>query len=539
MEINFNDLTNISDEDLIDLYYKEQEAGIDGNTNQMALKILLNSGYGSLSNAYFQFFDLRMADSITKSGQCAVKWMERYLNSYLNKYFSTIDEDYVITIDTDSVVGDTKIIVNNKEITIEDYYNSLPDNFSKKDNIREDYVKVVNNGDYSLSFNDLNMHIESNRINYIMKHKVFKKFYKITNIHINKSVIVTEDHSVIVERNNEFISIKPKDINQNTDCLIYLYDDGRLGISRLYKVEDLGIKEDYVYDIEVEHNHNFFANGILVHNSLYLNLQHLIDKIKEKQPNLTDEDCINILDKFAHEVIEKQIEKGYEEFYKYTNSFENQMVMKRECLCSSGVFVAKKRYVLNVFDNEGVRYEKPKLKIKGLDVVRSSTPAAIKDDIKEVYKILLDKTESELQDYIGVVKEKYKKLTLNEISIVSSISDIDKYTKDSNVLIPKGCPMHVRGAIIYNKMIKDLKLEGKYQPIKSGDKIKYVFLQMPNHAFSDVIAYLNYFPEEFELEEYIDYDRMFERSFIGSVENVTDPIKWSWKKKNSIDDLFG
>lgn len=373
-EIDFKDLSNVSDNKLFELYSQEQEKSISGNTNQMALKILLNSGYGSLSNAYFQFFDLRLADSITRSGQCAVKWMERHLNIFLNKYFNTNDEDYVITIDTDS---------------------------------------------------------------------------------------------------------------------------------------------------------------------LYLNLQHLIDKIKEKQPNLTNEDCINILDKFAHEVIEKQIEKGYEEFYKYTNSFENQMVMKRECLCSSGVFVAKKRYVLNVFDNEGVRYEKPKLKIKGLDVVRSSTPAAIKDDIKEVYKILLDKTEGELQDYIGVVKEKYKKLTLNEISIVSSISDIDKYTKDSNVLIPKGCPMHVRGAIIYNKMIKDLKLEGKYQPIKSGDKIKYVFLQMPNHAFSDVIAYLNYFPEEFELEEYIDYDRMFERSFIGSVENVTDPIKWSWKKKNSIDDLFG
>ncbi len=373
MEVNFDDLSSISDDNLIKLYHVEEEKGNDGEITQKALKILLNSGYGALGNSYFQFFDLRLADSITRSGQCAVRWMERWLNGFLNKYFHTENEDYVITIDTDS---------------------------------------------------------------------------------------------------------------------------------------------------------------------LYLNLEYLINKIKEKQTSLTDEECINILDKFAHEVVEKQIEKGYEEFYKYLNAFENQMVMKRECLCSSGVFVAKKRYALNVFDNEGVRYEKPKLKIKGLDVVRSSTPDSIKSDMKECYKIILEKNERDLQDYIIQVKDKYKSLSLEEISIVSSISDIDKFTTTDNS-IPKGCPMHVRGSIIYNKLVKELKLEHIYPLIKSGDKIKYIFLKMPNHAFSDVIAYHNHFPEEFDLINYIDYDRMFERSFTGSIENITTPIKWSWEKKNSIDELFG
>lgn len=459
--------------------------------------------------------------------------MEKWLNNFLNKYFKTDNEDYVVTIDTDSVVGDTKIIVNNKEITIEDYYNSLSDNFIRYDDFNNDYIKEVFNNDKALSY--YNNELYEGEIKYIMKHKVRKKFYKIFCMVNSQSVIITEDHSIIVSRNNEIISVKPNNINIYTDKLVL--SDGIK--TSLYKVDDLGIEEQDVYDIEVEESHNFFANDILVHNSLYLNLQYLINKVKEKQPNITDEECINILDKFAHEVIEKQIETGYVEFYKYTNAFENWMVMKRECLCSSGVFVAKKRYCLNVFDNEGVRYEKPKLKIKGLDVVRSSTPEAIKNDMKEVYKIILDKKESDLQDYILEVKEKYKKLSLEEISIVSSISDIDKYTKDANVLIPKGCPMHVRGAIIYNKLIKDYKLEHIYPLIKSGDKIKYIFLKTPNHIFSDVIAYHNHFPPEFDLEQYIDYDRMFERSFIGSVENVTLPIKWSWKKSNSIDDLFG
>ena len=365
-------LEQLNNEELLEQYEFHNNKALECNIIQMALKILLNSGYGAFANKFFQFFDLRLAESITRSGQCAVRWMEKWLNEFLNKYFHTDNIDYVITIDTDS---------------------------------------------------------------------------------------------------------------------------------------------------------------------LYLNLETLINKVKERQPNLTDVECIDILDKFSHEIIEKQIEKGYESFYEYTNSFENQMVMKRECLCSSGAFVAKKRYVLNVFDNEGVRYEKPKLKIKGLDVVRSSTPNAIKNDIKEIYKIILDKTESDVQDYILDVKERYKKLSLNEISVISSINNLEKYTM-VNGSIPAGCPLHVRGAIIYNKLIKELNLTGKYQLIQSGDKIKYIRLKTPNHAFSDVIAYLNYFPEEFELNDYIDYDTMFEKSFIGPVENITLPIKWEWKKKNKISDLF-
>lgn len=365
----------LSNEELLKQYEFHNNKALECNIIQMALKILLNSGYGAFANQYFQFFDLRLAESITRSGQCAVRWMEKWLNKFLNAYFHTDNEDYVITIDTDS---------------------------------------------------------------------------------------------------------------------------------------------------------------------LYLNLEYLINKVKEKQPLLTDEECIDILDKFAHTVIEKQIEKGYDAFYDYTNSFENWMVMKRECLCSSGVFVAKKRYVLNVFDNEGVRYEKPKLKIKGLDVVRSSTPKAIKDDIKEIYKIILDKTENDVQNYILDVKEKYKKLSIDDISVISSVNNMEKYDPDYNKgQIPSGCPMHVRAAIAYNKMIKELNLTSKYQLIKSGDKIKYILLRTPNPSFSPVIAYLNYFPEEFELNNYIDYEKMFEKSFIGPVENITIPINWEWKKRNKISDLFG
>lgn len=371
LEINEN-----SDNKLIKDYYFYYGRAVVGEVTQLALKILLNSGYGAFSSPYFQFSDLRLSRSITLSGQCAVKWMEIWLNKFLNQYFHTNNFDYVITIDTDS---------------------------------------------------------------------------------------------------------------------------------------------------------------------LYLNLETLIDKIKEKKPNLTDEDCINILDKFAHDIIEPQIQEGYDEFYEYTNSYENQMVMKRECLCSSGVFVAKKRYCLNVFDNEGVRYEKPKLKIKGLDVVRSSTPDSIKADIKEVYKIILDKDEKEVQKFIKEVKNRFKQLDIEQISITSSISDLDKYMKKydkRNNIFMKGTPIHVKAAITYNNMIEKLGLEKTYQYIKSGDKIKYVFLKEPNKCFNEAIAFLNFFPKEFNLNEYISYDKTFERVFIGPVKNIMEPINWQWEEINTLDDLF-
>lgn len=143
--------------------------------------------------------------------------MEKWLNNFLNKYFKTDNEDYIVTIDTDSVAGDTKIIVNNKEITIEDYYNSLSDNFIRYDDFNNDYVKIVDNGDVALSYKDNNLY--NGNINYIMKHKVKKEMFEI-NVN-GKKVIITEDHSIIVERNNTLLSIKPKDIQKN-DKLIYI-----------------------------------------------------------------------------------------------------------------------------------------------------------------------------------------------------------------------------------------------------------------------------------------------------------------------------
>lgn len=529
-----NDLEKLSNEELLNLYHETHAKAILGDIIQKALKILLNSGYGALANKYFWFNDLRMSRSITLSGQAAVRWMEKWLNIFLNHYFSTVDEDYVITIDTDSVVGDTEIIVNGNKISIKDYYESANDDFIRYDDFNEDYVKVIKNNDKSLSYKDGKLY-EGN-INYIMKHKVKKELFEIEIG--GRKVTVTCDHSIIVERDNNIISVKPRDIKDG-DKIIYRLENIKKGTN--FTIKSLGVKEEYVYDIEVEDSHNFFANDILVHNSLYLNLEHLIERVKAKNPNLSDEDCINILDKFGNGVIEPQIQKGYDEFYNYTHSFENLMVMKRECLCSSGVFVAKKRYCLNVFDNEGVRYEKPKMKIKGLDFVRSTTPDSIKKDIKNVYQIILDKDEKELQDFIIEARERFKKLKVEDISLSSSISNFEKYYDEyiaNRKVFPKGCPIHVKAAITYNEMIDKMKLGKMYQKIKSGDKIKYVFLQEPNICHNEAIAYLNYFPKEFNLDGLIDYNKTFERVFIGPVENVTLPIKWNWEKINTLDDLF-
>jgi DNA polymerase elongation subunit (family B) len=186
---------------------------------QMAKKIALNSAYGALANIYFRFYNKQIAESITVSGQLAIRWIARKLNEYLNKILKTDNKDYVIAIDTDSVVGDTKIYVNGNQISIEEYYNSITkDNIIKEDSLNESFVKEVND-DTSYGLDQFGS-LREKRIKYVMKHKVRKKLYKITIS--DKSVIVTEDHSVIVKRDGKYISIKPSMIDMDTDTLIFI-----------------------------------------------------------------------------------------------------------------------------------------------------------------------------------------------------------------------------------------------------------------------------------------------------------------------------
>lgn len=343
---------------------------------QKAQKILLNSCYGGIGTPYFRFYDIRVAEAITISGQLSLLWIAKRLNNYLNELMKTEDKDYVIAGDTDSVY---------------------------------------------INFGDL-----------------VDKFFT---------------------PNAEFF-----------------------------------IKDE---------------------------------KIK----------IVNFLDKVAKQKIQPFIEKCYKELAEYMNVYENKMVMGREVIAESGVWVAKKRYILNVWDSEGVRYKEPKLKIMGVEAKKSSTPEICRKKLKEAYKIILSGTEEELIKFVEIFKSEWKTLAADEIAFPRSVNNLEKYSDSSNIF-KKGSPKHVKGSLIFNHLVNKKKLTDNIELINEGEKIKFVDLFVPNPGMDKVIAFKNFLPKELDMDKYINYDIMFEKSFLSPLQSMLDLIGWHHEHVASLLDFF-
>lgn len=497
------------------------------HNNQMALKISLNSLYGALANKYFRHYSQPMAEAITLTGQLSIQWSERAINEKLNTLLGT-NHDYVIAIDTDSVVGDTQINVNGTTLKIKDYYDSLNDSFLKKDDFNQDYVKHVETFDVTPSINKEGS-VEEKLIKYVMKHKVKKEMFRITNS-FGESVVVTEDHSIIVrnKRSGAITSIKPKNLSSEKHEIINLnlnkmFDDN-------FTVESLGVVEDDVYDLEVDDNHNFFGNGICVHNSNYVCFDKLVKKFKPKNE-------VTFLDKVCREAIEPHISAAYDSLFSKFNCYEKRLEMSREVIADIGIWTAKKRYVLNVYDNEGVRYREPKLKIVGIEAVKSSTPEVCRNSLKQMFKTIMTGSEEATQNEISKFSEVFRTLRPDEVSFPRGVSDIDKWY-DKRTLFKKGCPIHVRGALVYNDLLRKLNLDKKYRKIQNGDKVKFCYLKVPNSAKSNVISFVDFLPTEFGLHKDIDYETQFEKAFISPILPVLDAVGWTAENLNTVDDFF-
>ena len=269
--------------------------------------------------------------------------------------------------------------------------------------------------------------------------------------------------------------------------------------------------------------------------SIYLVLDKLVEKTcKDK----SDNEVVDFLNKVCEQKLEPYIEKCFAELSDYTNSFKNAMVMKREVIANKGIWTAKKRYMLNVLDDEGVRLAKPKLKIMGIEAIKSSTPEVCRSKIKEAINLIMTSTEKDLQNFVADFREEFSKMTAEQVSFPRSCNHIKRYY-DSNSIFKKGTPIHVKGALIYNHHIKRLKLAYKYPYINEGDKIKFVKLKDPNPFKFDVVSYMGRLPHEFELEKYIDYDTQFQKTFIDPLSFILNSIGWKVEEEANLELFFG
>ena len=350
-----------------EIYRVERDIQIAKN-QQMAIKILLNSLYGAMGNRWFRYYDRRIAEAVTLTGQLTIQWAEKAINKYLNDLMNT----------------------------------------------------------HNLRFD--------------------------------------------------------------------------------------GSREDYVVAIDTD--------------SVYVKLGSLIDKFNPKNP-------VQFLDKICSEQLEVVLEKCYDELFKMLGGRENKMVMEREVIADRGIWTAKKRYILNVHNNEGVQYKEPQLKIMGIEAVKSSTPQIVRDALKEIFKSMVNKEESDVQREIALFKEYFAKANPEDVAFPRGVQNIAKWT-DHETIYTKGTPIHVRGAILHNHYTDSKKVSR----IESGDKIKFTYLTKPNPIQENVIAFVDYLPKELGLHDYIDYDMQFQKTFLNAINPILKSIGWKSERIVSIEDFF-
>ena len=270
--------------------------------------------------------------------------------------------------------------------------------------------------------------------------------------------------------------------------------------------------------------------------SIYLHLGPLVQVIfKDREKNV--ESIVSFLDKICEVEFEKYISSSYEALAKYVNAYDQKMFMKRETIAERGIWTAKKRYILNAWDIEGVRFAEPKLKMMGIEAVKSSTPAPCRKMIKEALNIIMNQSEDDVIKYIDTKRNEFRKLDPSEVAFPRSCNDVVKYRSNLSIYA-KGTPIHVRGSLLYNHYIKQHNLEAKYSAINNGEKIKFVYLAKPNPIHENVISFISDFPVELGLTKYVDYNLMFEKSFLEPLKAILDAIGWSIEKHATLDLFF-
>ena len=273
--------------------------------------------------------------------------------------------------------------------------------------------------------------------------------------------------------------------------------------------------------------------------SVYVVFDELVNKVYPDGEKT--EKIVSFLDSVARDKIEPFMDKCYTDLHQYVNSYEQKMQMAREVIADKGIWTAKKRYVLNVPNSEGVQYKQAKLKVMGLEVVKSSTPAPVRAKLREALSIIMNGNEKELNTFIQTFREDFMNLSPEEIAYPRSVNGLDKFG-DANQMFAKGAPIHCKGAILYNHLIRKNKLGRKYPYIQEGDKIKFINLKQPNLYQCSAFSFITKLPKELDLHKMVDYDTQFEKSFIDPLNVIVSTIGWlvdkSYGTQGSLEDFF-
>ena len=270
--------------------------------------------------------------------------------------------------------------------------------------------------------------------------------------------------------------------------------------------------------------------------SIYLNLGPVVDKFFSNKSDDKNK-IVELLDKVCKDKLEPFINASYEELATYVNAYDQKMIMKRENIADRGIWTAKKRYILNVWDSEGVRYKEPKMKIMGLETARSSTPQYFRDKLYAAFKIIISKTNDELISFVNAVRAETKEQGTEGVAFPRGVNNLEKYRSRTDIYC-KGTPIHVRGALLYNDFVRKNKLEHKYPYIQEGEKIKFIYLKTPNPLHENCVSFFSAIPPEMNLDKYVDYQLQFEKSFLEPLKNVLQCVGWTHEKKVTIGSFF-
>lgn len=300
-----------------------------------------------------------------------------------------------------------------------------------------------------------------------------------------------------------------------------------------FEIECLGEMEEEVYDIETDNTHMFFANDILIHNSLYLSLEKMVE---EHCKGMSEDEIITWLDKFSSNEIQNVIDETFIKIQKFFGAPKNYMKMSREKVIMSAIWTAKKHYGYKMIIEDDNRLSKPKYGYKGLECIKSSTPKKIRELMKYTINSILD--DKNISDVMSECKSKIMEMTPEEISFPRTCNGLTKYKMEGDNFV-KGTPAHVKAGLVYNKYLKDNNITD-YPMIAEGNKIRYLFLKEPNPLNAPSFAFINRLPKDENILKYVDYDTMYEKAYGKVITDMLEKIGLSNTVSDSInlDELF-